>query len=231
MEQINKKIGRVAVVLVGAGHGNRLGISNKASIDLSGKPALSWLMEVFYPLVDEIILVLSPDYISWGKEFAWRNEWFNINIVPGGVRRQDSVAKGLASIGNASWVIIHDIARPLVTQELVLAVLEAARETGAALAAVPVTDTIKVASDSFVESTLPRHLLWAAQTPQVFRFEIITEAYHHLGDGEFTDDALLVERLGYRVRICPGSPENIKITFPQDIDLARMIISRRRARV
>ena len=225
------KAEKVSVVLVAGGRGERLGNINKASLELEGKPALSWLMEVFYPLADEIVLVLAPCYLDWGREFASRVGWPRLSVVEGGIRRQDSVAKGLAGIKETTWVIIHDAARPLVSKDLALSVLETAMETGAAIAATPVSDTIKTVSGGFVENTLPRHLLWAAQTPQVFRFEMITEAYRHLGEGEFTDDASLVERLGYRVRICPGSPENIKITFPQDIDLARMIISRRRARV
>jgi len=122
-------------------------------------------------------------------------------------------------------VVIHDGARPLVTGDLIEHGIEAARETGVAVAAVPVTDTIKVAGeDRVVQQTPLRRNLWAVQTPQVFRFDIITEAYHR-AKGEVTDDASLVEQLGYKVKLYMGSYDNIKVTTPNDLVLAVLIIA------
>jgi 2-C-methyl-D-erythritol 4-phosphate cytidylyltransferase len=122
------------------------------------------------------------------------------------------------------WVVIHDGARPLVTEALIKDGLEAAEESGAAVAAVPVTDTIKLAGDDgFVMGTPPRKSLWAVQTPQVFRFDIITEA-HSKAKGMATDDAALVERLGYKVKLYMGSYDNTKITTPGDLTLVEILL-------
>ncbi len=137
-------------------------------------------------------------------------------------RHQDSVAAGLAEIEQCDWVIIHDGARPFVTPDLIERGLEAAKETGAAIAAVPVTDTIKIAGKDFIIKETPsRKYLWSAQTPQIFRFDIMKEAYRSKPRGEFTDDAALVERVGYKVKIYKGSYDNIKITTPNDLILAK----------
>jgi 2-C-methyl-D-erythritol 4-phosphate cytidylyltransferase len=126
--------------------------------------------------------------------------------------------------------MIHDAARPLVTEELIKKGLEAARETGSAVAAVPVTDTIKMADeDMLVQGTPPRGNLWAVQTPQVFRFDIITEAFRKV-DYEVTDDSRLVEQLGHKVKLYMGSYDNIKITTPQDLGLAEILWQRRSGR-
>jgi 2-C-methyl-D-erythritol 4-phosphate cytidylyltransferase len=124
-------------------------------------------------------------------------------------------------------VIIHDGARPLLTQDLIDRGLEAAKETGAAIAAVPVIDTIKLAgADQIVIETPPRTNLWAVQTPQIFRFAIIKEAYQQAG-GDVTDDAMLVEQIGNKVKLYPGSYDNIKITTPRDLEIAELLIKER----
>jgi len=120
-------------------------------------------------------------------------------------------------------VIIHDGARPLVTRELIEEGLKAAQETGAAVAAVPVTDTIKIADDDrIVHQTPPRQNLWAVQTPQVFRIDIITNAYQK-AKGEATDDASLAEQAGYKVKLYMGSYDNIKITTTNDLLIAEAL--------
>jgi len=141
----------------------------------------------------------------------------------GGKRRQDSVAAGLKHLKNCDWVVIHDGARPLVTKDLIERGLEAAQETGAAVAAIPVTDTIKIADDDrTVLETPVRQNLWAAQTPQVFRFGLISEAYKE-AKGEVTDDASLVEQLGYKVKLYLGAYDNIKITTNYDLLMAEIL--------
>ncbi len=124
-------------------------------------------------------------------------------------------------------MVIHDGARPLVTVDLIEHGLEAARETGAAVAAVPVTDTIKgVGDDRIVHQTPPRQNLWAVQTPQVFRINIIAEA-HRQAKSEVSDDATLVEQLSYKVKLYMGSYDNIKITTPDDLALAEWMLNHR----
>jgi 2-C-methyl-D-erythritol 4-phosphate cytidylyltransferase len=145
------------------------------------------------------------------------------DICVGGKRRQDSVAAGLSRLNNCYWVVIHDGARPLLTEDLIRQGLIEAEETGAAVAAVPVTDTIKIIRDDrLVQQTPPRQNLWAAQTPQVFRFDIINEAYHQV-KSKVTDDASLVEQLGYQVKLYMGSYDNIKITTPDNLILAEAL--------
>ena len=130
---------------------------------------------------------------------------------------------GLKRVKDCDWVVIHDGARPFLTIDLIRDGLEAATETGVAVAAVPVKDTIKLADDDrIVEETLPRQQLWTVQTPQVFRFDIITRAYSHPA-GEVTDDASLAEQLGYKVKLYLGSYYNIKVTTPEDLSLAEVI--------
>ena len=134
---------------------------------------------------------------------------------------------GLEKIENCDWVIVHDGARPLVTVGLVRDGLAAARETRVAAAAVPVTDTIKIAGDdNIVRETLERGRLWTVQTPQVFRYDILVQAYAQVSE-EVTDDAALVERLGYRVKLYLGAYDNIKITGPDDLALAEVLLQKR----
>jgi len=153
-------------------------------------------------LVDQIVVVLSEQILERGKQLVAKQGWSKVtDVCAGGRRRQDSVAAGLSRLSDCDWVVVHDGARPLVTADLINRGLEAAKETGAAVAAVPVTDTIKLAGDDrIVHQTPPRQNLWAVQTPQVFRTDIITEAYSR-ANGDVTDDASLVEQLGYRVNL------------------------------
>ena len=131
--------------------------------------------------------------------------------------------EGIRRLKDCEWVMIHDGARPFLTRELIRSGIAAAMETGAAVAAVPVKDTIKLADDAgLVRETLQRDHLWAAQTPQIFRFAIITEAYQELTT-EVTDDAAAVERLGYKVELYMGAYNNIKVTTPEDLALAEII--------
>ena len=124
-------------------------------------------------------------------------------------------------------MIVHDGARPLVDNKLIEMGLEAVQETGAAVAAVPVVDTIKrVTRTKFVKQTLIREQLWSVQTPQVFQYDILTESYQHAGDN-VTDDSTLVEKMGHKVKIYTGSYDNIKITTPDDMILAKCLIKQR----
>jgi len=170
------------------------------------------------------VLVVSGGNLELCHRLVAEQEWTKVTrICLGGKRRQDSVAAGLSQLNQCQWVIIHDGARPLVSVELIENGLDTARETGAAVAAVPVTDTIKITdNDRVVQNTPSRQSLWAVQTPQIFRSDIITKAYQQ-ATVEVTDDATLVERLSYKVKLYMGSYNNIKITTPDDLVLAEAL--------
>jgi 2-C-methyl-D-erythritol 4-phosphate cytidylyltransferase len=221
----------VSAVIVAAGSSQRMDGMDKVFATLGKKPVLARVLGTFQEcsLVDSIVVVLSEEYIEKGKQLVEEQGFSKVtDICPGGERRQDSVAAGLARIEKADWVVIHDGARPLVTEELIEQGLEAAQETGSAIAAIPVTDTIKmVGDDQVIQGTPPRHNLWAAQTPQVFRFDIIRKAYGQLRY-EVTDDARAVEQAGFQVKIYMGSYNNIKITTPDDLALAEIMLRKRK---
>jgi 2-C-methyl-D-erythritol 4-phosphate cytidylyltransferase len=207
-----------------------MGGVDKIFASLWGKPLLAYSVDVFQqcPAIDEVVIVLSQDKLEAGQRLVREYNWSKvIEVCPGGVRRQDSVREGLKRLSGCQWVVIHDGARPCLGVDLIERGLELARDSGAAIAAIPVKDTIKVVSpDAFVEETPLRHSLWTVQTPQVFRFDIIDEA-HRKAQGEVTDDATLVEQLGYRVKVYPGSDTNIKVTTPEDLALAEAILKSR----
>ena len=215
-----------------AGESRRMGGVYKVFALLGGKPVLSRVIDACQGCnsVAQVVVVVSRENLEKCQQLVAEAGWSKvIEVCAGGRRRQDSVAVGLSRLSHCQWVVIHDGARPLLTVDLIERGLEAARETGAAVAAVPVTDTIKVAEDDrLVHQTLPRGNLWAVQTPQVFRFDIIAEAYER-AKGEVTDDASLVEQLGYRVKLYMGSYDNIKVTTPDDLDLAEWMLYHRKA--
>ena len=217
---------KVGAVIVAAGESQRMGGVDKVFAPLAGKPVLVRVIDPFQRCnqIHQIVLVLSEQNLEPGQQLVAEQGWSKVTeVCPGGRRRQDSVVAGLNRLENCHWVVIHDGARLLVTTELIVRGLETARETGAAVAAVPVTDTIKVAGDDhLVQGTPLRRNLWAVQTPQVFRFDIIAEAYRQ-AKGEVTDDATLVEQLGYRVKLYMGSYDNIKVTTPDDLALAEIL--------
>jgi len=227
MENNNQKVG---AVIVAAGESRRMGGVDKMHARLGGEPLLRWSLAAFQQcsLVDRIVLVVNEKNLEWSRKLAADEEFAKVtDVCPGGERRQDSVTAGLARLDGCDWVIVHDGARPLVTVDLIERGLEAARETGIAVAAVPVTDTIKAAGeDGIVLQTLSRQNLWAVQTPQVFRSEIIKKAYQQ-ADSDVTDDASLAEQLGYKVRLYHGSYDNIKITNPDDLISAEALWQKR----
>jgi len=202
-----------------------MGGIDKVLASLGGRLILARVIDTFQKckLVDQIVVVVNTKNIEKCRKLVAEERWSKVSdICAGGKRRQDSVAAGLKLL-NCQWVVIHDGARPLVTKDLIERGLKAAEETGAAIAAIPVTDTIKIAGDDrIVHQTPPRQNLWAVQTPQVFRFDIITRAYEQT-KGEVTDDASLVEKLGCKVKLYMGSYDNIKITNPDDLALAEAL--------
>ncbi|MEE9365286.1 MAG: 2-C-methyl-D-erythritol 4-phosphate cytidylyltransferase [Dehalococcoidales bacterium] len=217
---------KVGAIIVAAGKSERMGGMDKMFASLGGQPLLLRTTRPFQQCsqIDRIVVAVSGERETMCRHLVTGPAWSKVSdVCLGGKRRQDSVAEGLKRLADCDWVVIHDGARPLVTVELIERGLEAARETGAAVAAIPVTDTIKVSDeDRTVHETPPRQNLWAVQTPQVFSAKVIGEAYEK-ADDDVTDDASLVERLGYKVKLYMGSHDNIKITTPDDLALAEML--------
>jgi len=220
------KATNLGAIIVAAGGSQRMGGLNKAFAPLGNKPLLAWSVDTCQEckLVSRIAIALRKDDLASGQNLARQRGWTKVSrIYPGGLLRQDSVKQGLPEMAGCDWVMVHDGARPFLTLELIQEGLEAARETGAAIAAVPVTDTIKQAGDDgLIEETISRDKLWLAQTPQIFRLELLTRAYEEL-TAEATDDAAAVERRGYKVKLYQGSYRNIKVTTPTDLALAEVI--------
>jgi 2-C-methyl-D-erythritol 4-phosphate cytidylyltransferase len=221
---------KVGAIIVAAGRGERMAGIDKIFAPLGGTSVLERVAGVFEssPYIDHFVIVLTQDNLARGKHIlADKNLSKLVKVVTGGLRRQDSVEAGLEALPPCQWVVIHDGARPLMGADLITTGLEAAQKTGAAVAAVPVTDTIKLVDDGgYVKETLNRSRLWAVQTPQVFRLDIIKEAYSRAA-GDFTDDAALVEASGIRVKLYMGAYDNIKLTTPADLALAEALWQRR----
>lgn len=220
------KIRGVGAVIVAAGSSERMGGRDKMSVLLKGKPLLAWSVDVCQgcTLVQQIVIVLREHNMKLGERLVEERAWTKASVCLGGPRRQDSVKEGIRQLRDCGWAVIHDGARPFLTPELIWNGVEAARETGAAVAAVPVKDTIKLADDTgLVTATLERGRLWAIQTPQVFAFDVITQAYQELAT-EVSDDAAAVERREGKVKLYMGSYRNIKVTTPEDLVLAEVIV-------
>jgi len=218
---------KVGAIIVAAGASRRMDGIDKMWAIIEGKPVLFHTLEVFVhsPFIDQIVVVLGENNIEAGRQrIADLKIAGSVIVCRGGDRRQDSVAAGLSCLEKCDWVVIHDGARPMVPVDLIKKGLDAAQETGAATAAVPVTDTIKVVSaDNIVQETLPRQQLRAVQTPQVFRYDVITDSYRR-STGDVTDDAAMVEQAGYKVKVFTGSYNNIKITTPDDLLIAGYLL-------
>jgi 2-C-methyl-D-erythritol 4-phosphate cytidylyltransferase len=214
-------------LIVAAGRGERLGGDvPKALVPLAGRPLLQWSVDVLrsIPSIERIVVALPPDAVAPTGTIG----------VPGGSVRSESVRLALAAAGPGDPVLVHDAARPLLTGELAERVIAAALVDGvdAAIAAAPVTDTIKrvgVGEDKTVHETLDRSGLWAVQTPQVFRRAALERALDVPDEAlaQATDDAWLVERAGGRVVVVEAPRENLKVTTPHDLALAELLIAGR----
>ncbi len=212
--------GKVGAVIAAAGSSSRMGGVDKTFAPILGLPLVVHTMDRFElsPLVHQIVLVLSKDSVDLGKQMVQQRGYTKVtSVCAGGRRRQDSVRFGLEQLTACEWVMVHDGARPCLDDAMLQRGLEAAAESGSAVAGVPVKDTIKVVSmDQTVQETPDRSLLWAAQTPQVFRYRTLLDS-HYACTQDFTDDAAMVESMGYRVKMFLGAYENIKVTTADDL--------------
>jgi 2-C-methyl-D-erythritol 4-phosphate cytidylyltransferase len=215
----------LGAVIAAAGSSQRMKDVDKLSAPLGNKPLLAWSIDTCErcKFIKQIVVVVSNESLELGQRLREERKWTKVTLCLGGVRRQDSVKEGLNRLQGCQWVMIHDGARPFLTSNLIENGLEAAKETGAAVAAIPVKDTIKFANrDGFITETLERDRLWAMQTPQIFALDILSESYNEL-TASVTDDASAVERFGHKVRVYMGDDNNIKVTTVQDLKLARII--------
>jgi len=226
----------VGVIVVAGGRGQRLGAAvPKQLLEIGGKTLLRRSVEAFdsHPRVSVLVVVLPPELVASGASLVGPTARPCL-VVAGGSRRQDSVARGLEAMPDGpAIVLVHDAARPFADSALISRVIEGAEREGAAIAAVPVRDTVKhVGDDGLVARTIRREEIRLAQTPQGFRREVLVRAVQRgLGGAEATDEAMLVEIGGERVRIVDGSPENVKITTSEDLVAARARVSSLSARV
>ena len=221
---------KFAVILPAAGKSSRYSNQRKkVFVELKGRPVWVRTAEQFVhrPDVVQTILVIAPDDLEWFKEkFRPNLAFMDIEVVTGGAERADSVLKGLARVrSDVDFVAVHDAARPLIVKEWIDQVFKAAEHSDAAILATPVTSTLKRAdSHQAITETVSREHLWAAQTPQVFRRQLLMDAYAKRGALQPTDEAQLVEQLGKAVQIVPGSALNLKITTPEDFRIAEHLL-------
>lgn len=204
---------------------------DKLFLELAGRPVVlhTWLRFDACPEIDHVVLVTRPEVKQEFEKLAGRQALAKpFTLVSGGKERQDSVWNGLEAASKGTEIVaIQDAARPCTSGELITATIAAARTTGAAVAASPVTDTIKESADGqFVSRHLDRARLWAVQTPQTFRFEIIRRAIQSARDkGQvFTDDTAACEAIGQPVRLVNSSTPNLKVTTPADLPLAELYL-------
>lgn len=224
---MNEGSGPVGAIIVAAGTSSRMEGVDKLFAELDGEPVLARVLAVFHDcsLIDKIVVVLAKKNLERGRRLVKERNWHKVvEVCSGGSRRQDSVREGLGRVTDCDWIVIHDGARPCVDSDLIQRGLLVARESGAAIAAVPVKDTIKIVSrGGLVQQTPLRSSLWIAQTPQIFRSALINKAYLQ-ADDEATDDAMLVEQLGHKVEVYMGSYRNVKVTTPEDLAVAEVLL-------
>lgn len=224
-----------AAVIVAGGSGQRFGSAGKAFAPVCGMPMAWWSLAAAAEAttIDEILLVCGEHSLAAARALLERFDSSKpVRISLGGPRRQDSALAGLSSTSDdVEIVAIHDAARPLIIGELFDRAVEAARLEGAAIVAVPVSDTIKRVAGEIVLETLPRDELVAVQTPQAFRKALLLEAFSAAESAgtTVTDEASLIESYGHPVRVVPGRNDNIKVTYPADLILAQALLAARLA--
>lgn len=222
---------RFAVILPAAGKSSRFRDQHfkKPFATLDGRAVWMHAAEKFCNRNDvgQTILIISPeDREEFSSRFAGNAALMGVEVVDGGAERSDSVANALTRVNaDCDYIAVHDAARPCIVEAWIDTVFAAATKSGAAILATPVTGTLKrAASDQTIAETVARESLWEAQTPQVFRKQLLIDAYARRGKEPATDDAQLVERLGHKVTIVPGSPMNIKITTKDDLRTAAAML-------
>ena len=221
---------KIAAILLAAGGSTRMNGVDKIVVPLLERPLLEYsLLELLQAdSIAGIVIVAGETNADSVHTLADRMSTDKTIVVcTGGVRRQDSVRAGLDHVGDATHILVHDGARPLIDAPLIERAVQAASDHEAAIAAVPVKDTIKIADEEMsVQKTVPRESLWAVQTPQIFESELLKRAHRSI-EADVTDDASMVELLRHDVKIFMGSYENLKVTTPEDIVMAEAVLRSR----
>ncbi len=225
---------KVTAIIPAAGHGVRMGSSKKQFLKLDGTPILIHTLRklVSCPEVSEIYIATGQEDLAQLQEILGGEELGkSVSVVTGGNRRQDSVENCLRALPpDTDLVAVHDAVRPFVSPALISAVIQEAFQTGASILGVLSVDTVKQVERTRIVSTIPRERIVLAQTPQVFRYEVLKQAFAKAREDGFqaTDEAGLVEHLGMEVTVVKGSDRNIKITQPSDLELARFFLEEER---
>lgn len=221
---------RIAAVIPAAGEGRRFGSRTpKVFTRLLGKPLLAHTLASLNRAYrfEETVIAVAPAYVKKTEALVRRYGFLRTRVVAGGRTRAQSVKNAASQVGRSSWVLVHDAARPLVSPRLIKKLLVSARTTGAAICALPATATVKRASRGFVTGTEDRTTLVLAQTPQVFKKDLLLAAYRHPHRGVSpTDEAALFDGKRRLVRIVEGEARNIKITRPEDAELFRFYVTK-----
>lgn len=223
----NDAFPKFAAVIVAGGSGKRFGSDvPKQFLEVNGLPVIAHSIKKFEdcPLISEIVIVTHKDYIVYCRDLAEELAFSKVtSIIQGGATRQQSVFLGLKQLGEGiSHVLIHDSVRPAVAGEVIEGCCEAADKYGAAAAGIKVVDTLKISDDGeFITSTADRSNMWQIQTPQAFEKKLILKCHKNAAfEGfEATDDCMLAERYGYKVKLVSGNYENIKITTAADMKI------------
>ncbi len=219
----------IDVIIVAAGSGKRMNSDiNKQFLKIDNKPVIAWTIEKFYnnKNIDNITIAIRKEDEKYIQDIISQYEFKNINIVYGGKERQDSISNCLEKIIHTDYVLIHDGARPFIDDDTINRCIEETKIHQCCCVGVPSKDTIKIVDNSEnISSTPDRKNLWCAQTPQAFHINIIKKAYKYAKETAFlaTDDASLVENIGYKVKMVMGNYNNIKITTPEDLIIAETI--------
>ncbi len=216
---------KVAVIIAASGKGERFGAQiPKQFLKVKGHPVLAYSLAPFedHPQVEEVLIATRPEWLAQVASLKTHYGWTKVSqIVAGGETRQDSVYQAFKNLSpEVEIVLVHDAARPLVTTELISRVIEGVKNWGAALCAIPVRDTVKeVSSQGRILRTLPREGLYLAQTPQGAWRGWLAEAYQKAQGRVYTDEASLLEAAGYEVYVVPGSFQNLKLTYSEDLEI------------
>ena len=225
---------RNTAIVLAAGQGKRMHSKvQKQFLEIQGYPVLYYSLRCFQesPLIQDIILVTGEESISCCKEEIVQKYGFTkvSAVIPGGKERYDSVYAGLCECRDCEYVLIHDGARPFVTEEILKRGLQKVKETGACVIGMPSKDTVKLSDEEgYVKETPNRKCVWTIQTPQIFLYALIREAHDSIRQkdmSKITDDAMVVEQeTGAKVALAEGSYQNIKITTPEDLDIAEAFL-------
>ena len=221
-------------IVLAAGQGKRMNSKvQKQFLELGGKPLLYYSLKCFQysGMIRDIILVTGAESVPFCKEEIVEKYGLTkvTKVIPGGKERYDSVYQGLLSCQDTEYVLIHDGARPFVTEEIIQRGVQGAEKTGACVIGMPSKDTVKIADiQGYVAETPDRSTVWTIQTPQIFEYRLIREAHEKIRCRDMsaiTDDAMVVEQeTGVKVALVEGSYKNIKITTPEDLDIAEIFL-------